>query len=115
MPLPESVDSGPPVTGDVVVVSVTPREVLVAGGAGVTVGSPDTGSDGPPVERSLAAELIASVSDAPACPFPDPQLAAANPTVAVAQARATQSTCTGRTIAAVTLGRVCVSHVAQIA
>src|SRR3954466_14267297 len=56
MPLPESVDSGPPVTGDVVVVSVTPREVLVAGGSVVTVGSPDTGSDGPPVERSLGAD-----------------------------------------------------------
>jgi hypothetical protein len=81
-----------------VVVSVTPGEVLVGGVSVVAVGRPDPGSDGPPVDRPLPAELSAPVSDDPACPLPAPQLADARPTVAAAQARATHIRCTGRTM-----------------
>jgi hypothetical protein len=71
------------VTGGVVVVTVS---VEVVGGA-LDVGNPLPGSDGPPPEAALRA----LVSDDPACPLPDPQLAAAKPTTDSATARTTHS------------------------
>jgi hypothetical protein len=75
------------VTGGVVVVTVS---VEVVGGA-LEVGNPLPGSDGPPPEAPPPAALSALVSDDPACPLPDPQLAAAKPTTDSATARTTHS------------------------